>query len=132
MKRALVAVVACAALGAWGQQLTKEQHVILQSEIAGQTCKATSDDAYQEIRELVGGLGLHHYYGQSALEFLRKKKYQNLTLFDLAMHYCIPLPKPLGTIDSWRFESCMTDAAKAPTSQGVGAGMQVCRKKFGQ
>jgi hypothetical protein len=43
------------------------------------------------------------------------------------------LPKSkLGPIDQWRFESCQTDAAKAPTSQGVFQGMRVCREKFGQ
>lgn len=40
--------------------------------------------------------------------------------------------RALGPIDTWRFESCQTDAAKAPTSQGVAQGMRVCREKFGQ
>jgi hypothetical protein len=47
----------------------------------------------------------------------------------------VPPPPPkreLGPIDKWRFESCQTDAAKAPTSQGVHAGLRVCREKFGQ
>lgn len=128
MKKLSVALTACAALGAWGQQLTKDQHSLLQTAIARKKCKATSDNADQEIRGLVGGFGSNYYYGESALDFLQKKKYRNLSLFDIAMHYCIPLPKPLGTIDNWRYESCMNDAAKAPKSQGVGAGMQICRK----
>lgn len=42
-------------------------------------------------------------------------------------------PKPkLGPIDQWRYESCQSAAAKAPTSQGVFAGIRVCREKFGQ
>lgn len=43
-----------------------------------------------------------------------------------------PPKRELGTIDRWRFESCMTDAAKAPTEFGVRAGLRVCREKFGQ
>lgn len=43
-----------------------------------------------------------------------------------------PPKRNLGPIDKWRFESCQTDAAKAPTSQGVFAGLRVCREKFGQ
>ena len=42
------------------------------------------------------------------------------------------MPKTLGPLDRWRYESCQTDAAKAPTSQGVSQGMRVCREKFGQ
>ena len=41
-------------------------------------------------------------------------------------------PKQLGPIDKWRHESCQTDAAKAPTAQGVVQGMRVCREKFAQ
>ncbi len=70
-------------------------------------------------------------------------KSQNFTMEDvIAKGYRIrppdpqPPPEPpkreLGTIDRWRFESCMTDAAKAPTEFGVRAGMHVCREKFGQ
>lgn len=47
-----------------------------------------------------------------------------------------PPPEPpkreLGPIDRWRFESCQSDAAKAPTELGVKAGLRVCREKFGQ
>ncbi len=43
-----------------------------------------------------------------------------------------PPKRELGMIDRWRFESCMTDAAKAPTEFGVRAGLRVCREKFGQ
>ncbi len=44
-----------------------------------------------------------------------------------------PPPKPkLGPIDQWRYDYCRSDAAKAPTPQGVIAGMQVCREKFEQ
>lgn len=43
-----------------------------------------------------------------------------------------PAKRKLGLIDTWRYESCQTDAAKAPTAQGVFAGMRLCREKFGQ
>ena len=70
-------------------------------------------------------------------------KSQNFTMEDfLRAGYRVrppdppPPPEPpkreLGTIDRWRFESCMTDAAKAPTEFGVRAGLRVCREKFGQ
>ena len=35
-----------------------------------------------------------------------------------------------GFIDQWRFDSCMTDAAKNPTVHG--AAVRVCRRRFGQ
>lgn len=43
-----------------------------------------------------------------------------------------PPKRELGPIDRWRFESCQSDAAKAPTELGVKAGLRVCREKFGQ
>lgn len=41
-------------------------------------------------------------------------------------------PKELGFIDKWRYESCLQEAAKAPTERGVFLGMKICRDKFGQ
>lgn len=43
-----------------------------------------------------------------------------------------PAPKELGFIDQWRFDSCMTDAAKNPTAHGVNTAVQVCRRRFDQ
>lgn len=43
-----------------------------------------------------------------------------------------PLPKRLGFIDQWRFDSCMTDAAKNPTAHGVNIAARVCRRQFDQ
>jgi len=43
-----------------------------------------------------------------------------------------PAPKALGFIDQWRFDSCMTDAAKNPTVHGVNTAVRVCRRRFGQ
>lgn len=40
--------------------------------------------------------------------------------------------KMLGPIDRWRYESCQKEAALAPTSQGVGVGLRICREKFSQ
>lgn len=40
--------------------------------------------------------------------------------------------KPLGFIDQWRFDSCMTDAAKNPTAHGVNTAATVCRRRFNQ
>lgn len=56
--------------------------------------------------------------------------------YDALMNGLNSLPDPpkreLGPIDRWRFESCQSDAAKAPTELGVKAGLRVCREKFGQ
>ncbi len=132
MKRFLVAAVACAALGAWGQEITRDQHEKLSAAVANQSCKANSKHADMEIRSMLGQFESNYYYGRSALVYLKENKYKDLTIFDLAMHYCIELPRPLGTIEKWRYESCQTDAAKAPTSQGVNAGLRICREKFDQ
>jgi hypothetical protein len=132
MKRVLFAVLACAALGAVGQEITREQHEKLSVAIASQSCKANSKHADMEIRSILGQFESNYYYGRSALVYLKENKYKDLTIFDLAMHYCIGLPRPLGPIEKWRYESCQTDAAKAPTSQGVNAGLRICREKFGQ
>lgn len=42
------------------------------------------------------------------------------------------VPKELGFIDQWRFDSCMTDAAKNPTAHGVNTAARVCRRRFDQ
>lgn len=41
-------------------------------------------------------------------------------------------PKKLWFFDQWRFDSCMTDAAKNPTTHGVNMASQVCRRRFEQ
>lgn len=38
----------------------------------------------------------------------------------------------LGPVDQWRFDSCMTNAAQAPTQSGVVVATGVCRRKFNQ
>lgn len=43
-----------------------------------------------------------------------------------------PPPKKLGMIDQWRYDSCRTDAAKAPTERGVTVAINICREKFSQ
>ena len=113
-----------------GQPLTSEQHDTLLMAIKNRSCKAQPEDALNEVRSV--NQFMYSLDGAGAVEYLRKHKYLDLTSFDLAMHYCIKLPRPLGRIDTWRYESCQIDAAKAPTPQGVGAGMRVCREKFGQ
>ena len=40
--------------------------------------------------------------------------------------------RQLGFIDQWRFDSCMTDAAKNPTAHGVNTAVRVCRRRFDQ
>ena len=43
-----------------------------------------------------------------------------------------PPKRELGPTDRWRYESCRTEASKAPTREGVYAGLRVCHEKFGQ
>lgn len=43
-----------------------------------------------------------------------------------------PPKRELGPIDRWRYDSCRTEASKAPTKEGVRAGLQVCHERFGQ
>ena len=43
-----------------------------------------------------------------------------------------PPKRELSPIDRWRYDSCRTEASKAPTKEGVRAGLQVCHEKFGQ
>lgn len=43
-----------------------------------------------------------------------------------------PPKRELGPIDRWRYDSCRTEASKAPTKEGVRSGLQVCHEKFGQ
>lgn len=130
MKWVLSVLVACSAFAAWGQALTPGQHKELMNAINNSTCKSQPAGAHAEVEQI------NPFYraldDRHAIQYLQEHKYRDLTLFDLALHYCVKLPKPLGRIEKWRYESCQTDAAKAPTSQGVFAGMRVCREKFEQ
>lgn len=130
MKRILAVVVACWTVAAWGQTLTSEQYSQLMDSVKNSPCKSQPAAARAEVNQI--SIYLNGLDDVGVIRYLQEHKYRDLTLFDLAMHYCIKLPKPLGRLDTWRYESCQTDAAKAPTSQGVFAGMRVCREKFGQ
>ena len=88
-------MLACAALGAVGQEITREQHEKLSVALANQSCKANSKHADMEIRSILGQFEPNYYYGRSALVYLKENKYKDLTIFDLAMHYCIGLPSRL-------------------------------------
>ncbi len=112
MKRVLVALAACVALGALGQTMTMQE-------------------ARKRIPELNG------LSDESALNVIHQVYYPNMDKADLGSRLGVEINKEakkpkLGTIDQWRYKSCQTDAAKAPTSQGVFQGMRVCREKFGQ
>lgn len=147
MKRVLVAVAACLALGAWGQS-QKEPYmvprptkpidydaVMQRLEQQKNVCSPDGRSKLAEIRQKLPELaGLSD---ESALNVIHRVYYPEMDKGQLALKLCIQLPseeaKPkLGPIDRWRYESCQTDAAKAPTPQGVFQGMRVCREKFGQ
>lgn len=112
MKRVLVAVAACAALADFGQAMTLQEARKVLPELAGLN-------------------------DQSALTVIHSQYYPDMDKAELASRLGVKLPEPkapskLGPIDRWRFESCQTDASKAPTPQGVIQGMRVCREKFEQ
>lgn len=130
MKRIFAVAVACSAAVAGGQVITSGQHEELMNAINNSTCKSQPAAAHAEAKQI--NMFFSALDDRHAIQYLQEHKYRDLTLFDLAMHYCVKLPKPLGRIEKWRYESCQSDAAKAPTSQGVFAGMRVCREKFGQ
>lgn len=54
----------------------------------------------------------------------------------LDAHFGTPPPPKqsakLGPIDRWRYNSCIEDAAKAPTEAGVRVGLKLCRERFDQ
>lgn len=132
MNRFFLTAVLCMAGVAWGQDITRDQYDKLRAAVASESCKANSSDLSLEIQSMLGQFQTNYYFGRAALVYLQKNKYKDLTIFDLAMHYCVELPKPLGAIDKWRYESCQTEAAKAPTPLGVNTGMRLCREKFDQ
>ena len=111
MKRVWVAVLALAAITSWGMTL---------------------EEARRKIPELNG------LNDEAALNVIHEVYYPHMDKADLAARLGVKqsdskAPKPkLGPIDQWRYDSCRSDAAKAPTPQGVIQGMQVCREKFGQ
>lgn len=71
---------------------------------------------------------------ETAVRVLQKNYYPAMSVQELAVHLGVTLhePKRLGPIDRWRFESCMDDAAKAPTPAGVRLAAHNCRRRFDQ
>ena len=129
--RLLIAFFALVTSGvAMSQDITDKQYRDLREAVSKGACPARPEHVWMAIREI--DQDKWYLHGAAALSFLRDRKFPEYSIFDLAMHYCVELPKPLGRIDKWRYESCMSDAAKAPTAQGVNAGLRVCREKFGQ
>jgi hypothetical protein len=73
----------------------------------------------------------------SAVKVIQANYYPDIPLEDIAAKLGVVIPPPfvpktLGPIDKWRYQSCQQDAAEAPTSQGVIIKLRVCREKFGQ
>jgi len=74
---------------------------------------------------------------ERALDVIHQVYYSDIDKADLAKRFGVTIkppfvPKSLGPIDSWRYESCQQDASKAPTQYGVNVALGLCRKKFGQ
>lgn len=73
----------------------------------------------------------------SFVRVVQEVHYPNVSPEQLASALCVKLtppfvPRELGTLDRWRYSSCQSDAAQAPTQQGVNIGIRLCREKFGQ
>ena len=122
MKRVFGGLLLCLALGAWGQATP------LPPCKPGQTNMAEARKRLPILASLDDEL---------FIKLAHEKYYSELPIEKFASYLCVEWPIPdkrqkLGVIDRWRYESCQTDAAKAPTSQGVFQGMRVCREKFGQ
>lgn len=81
--------------------------------------------------------GLADLDDDSVVDVLRQSLYPDMTNEQIAKEIGVTLkpafvPRTLGPIDRWRYQSCQQDAAKAPTPIGVNTGLRVCREKFGQ
>ncbi len=147
MKRVFAGLLLCSAMGAWGQS-SKEPYVVprptkpidydavmqrleQQKNVCSPDGRSKLAETRQKLPELAG------LSDESALNVIHRLYYPQMDKGQLASKFCIQWPseeaKPkLDPIDQWRYDSCRSDAAKAPTAQGVFAGMQVCREKFGQ
>lgn len=73
----------------------------------------------------------------SVVDVIRQVYYPDMTNEQIANQIGVKLkpvfiPRTLGPIDRWRYQSCQQDAAKAPTPMGVNTGLRVCREKFNQ
>lgn len=122
MKRFFAGLLLCSALGAWGQAIQ------LPPCKPGQTNMAEARKRLPILASLDD---------ESFIKVAHETYYSQIPIEKFASYLCVEWPIPdkrqkLGVIDRWRYESCQTDAAKAPTSQGVNAGLRVCREKFGQ
>jgi hypothetical protein len=105
--------------------------LLMLSPVFAQSSPTTMEEARKRIPELRG------LSDESAINVLHQMYYPAMDKGDLAKRLGVTLAAPpekrkLGPIDQWRYDSCRTDAAKAPTPQGVNAGLLVCREKFGQ
>lgn len=95
------------------------------------TVKIDLYEARKRIPELAG------LSDESALNVIHEVYYPDMDKAVLAERLGYkappsPTPERLGWLDQRLYESCQQDAAKAPTAQGVVAGLRICREKFGQ
>lgn len=95
------------------------------------SAKMDLNEARKRIPELAG------LSDESALDVIHRVYYPDMDKAVLAERLgyktpTSPAPERLGWLDQHRYESCQQDAAKAPTAQGVVAGLRICREKFGQ
>ena len=111
--RVFAGLLACAALASYGQEpMTMQEARKRLPLLAG-----LPDDSFVDV--------VHRLY----------YPYMDKAELAASIGYTLPppmVPKTLGPLDRWRYESCQTDASKAPTPQGVNQGLRVCRDKFGQ
>lgn len=94
-------------------------------------CSITMEHARKQFPELSA------LPDDSFVRVVQEVHYPALTPDQLASALCVKLQAPrqardLGSVDRWRYNSCQSDAAQAPTQQGVQVGLRLCREKFGQ
>lgn len=97
---------------------------------AGGGCRLTLAEAKTKLR-------LQTLSDSAAFKVIHSTYYADMSREDLAARLCYTLPpqfKPaeLGMVDKWRYESCLNDAAKAPTERGVSVGINLCHRRFKQ
>jgi hypothetical protein len=93
-------------------------------------CKSSMNAAKTQLE-------MHHLTDEIAFDVIHSNYYKHIPKQDLADFLCYTLPLPfvpktLGPIDKWRYQSCQQDAATAPTQPGINIKMRLCREKFGQ
>lgn len=94
-------------------------------------CRTTVDEARIQLPQF------DHLDDESFVNVVHRRYYSDIPIERFREMLCYTpespwKPRELNMVDRWRYDSCQSDASKAPTPQGVNIGMRLCREKFGQ